>query len=227
MKYIKCFESFISENKIDDIDWTFYDLENEIRYELMGEFIRDLKAEMPGEEECLKARQKWTTLGLQTFKIQWTSYMKNGDVIPAYWKTIDKMENMFTRNVIKLSINTELAGHTTNHPKYLWDEYFQGQDIENLDEYIEYVESRFSEWIEDENGQVRISDYALEPLLIEVHNLRRAPMKNKIPIMDRMLHILHFRSDISKLFIEGGGAALDSLSSENSTDKVDVNQYRK
>jgi len=58
-----------------------------------------------------------------------------------------------------------------------------------------------------------ISDYGLKPLedlLVEL--LRASTPEEKLLIIDRMLNVVHQRSDIADWFVEGGSHALGQLS---------------
>jgi hypothetical protein len=76
----------------------------------------------------------------------------------------------------------------------------------------------FYYYIEDpESGQMRISDYGLKPLvdltseLRETHNTSR-----KVVIIDKMLNVVHQRSDLASWYVRGGSNALADLSASPS-----------
>lgn len=75
-----------------------------------------------------------------------------------------------------------------------------------------YMDDHFGDWILD-GHQWRISDYGLKPLHKFLVQLRKEfdPSK-KLPILDKMLNVVHQRSDIAAWFVEGGSAALSDLS---------------
>ena len=70
----------------------------------------------------------------------------------------------------------------------------------------------FGDWILHD-GQWRLSDYGLKPLHKLLAQLRKEfnPSK-KLPILDKILNVVHQRSDIASWFVEGGSAALSQLS---------------
>jgi len=79
---------------------------------------------------------------------------------------------------------------------------------ENLkDKFFEY-------FMEDpKSGQAYISDYGLKPLMTLMQELTRTTEpEQKIPVIDKMLNVVHQRSDIAAWFVEGGSNALSQLS---------------
>ncbi len=204
---------FIKEND-DDIDWDLYDIFSIMKDEVMSEYISALENEKPGPGEYLKARQKWEVVSFSTLQKQWEDFIKYGYVKPNYIRTVENIEKIITQNIGKVNVNTELAGHSQVDPKREWEEYFEGKDI--TDEYIEYVDSHFGDFIEDSKGQWRLSDYGLDKLNRGLVDLRKAvtPEKKLIAI-DHILSIVHMRSDIAGWFVEGGTSSLAALSGIN------------
>jgi len=75
----------------------------------------------------------------------------------------------------------------------------------------------------DSNGHMRISDYGLQPLVDLTSKLRSTDdLSRKVVLVDRMLNVIHQRSDIASWFVKGGSNALAYLSaspSERETEK--------
>jgi len=204
--------SFIKED--EDIDWNLYELLEQVKSELMSDFYRDMMNEKPNDSEGrpLKARQEWDVVDFSTLKRQWEEYMKWGKVLPRYEKTIESIEKTFTDNILKVTINTELAGHDSIDPKDEWMEFFEGMEQGEKERMAEYMDNYFGDWILHD-GQWRLSDYGLKPLHKLLAQLRKEfnPSK-KLPILDKILNVVHQRSDIASWFVEGGSAALSQLS---------------
>lgn len=198
----------------DDIDWELHELMHEIKMEQMSAFHRDMMNEKPDESEGrpLKARQEWNVVDFSTLKRQWEEYMKWGKVLPRYEKTIEYIERTFTENILKVTLNTELAGHERTDPKDEWREFFDGMEQGEKERMVAYMDEYFGDWIEH-NGQWRLSDYGLKPLHKLLVELRKQfdPSK-KLPILDKILNVVHQRSDIASWFVEGGSSALSQLS---------------
>lgn len=91
-------------------------------------------------------------------------------------------------------------------------EFFDGMEQEEKERMDKYMDDHFGDWILD-GHQWRISDYGLKPLHKFLVQLRKEfdPSK-KLPILDKMLNVVHQRSDIAAWFVEGGSAALSDLS---------------
>jgi len=73
----------------------------------------------------------------------------------------------------------------------------------------------FDYYMNDPEGKMGgfISDYGLRPLEeLLVQLLRANGAEEKLPIIDRMLNVVHQRSDIASWFVEGGSHALAQLS---------------
>ncbi len=198
----------------EDIDWGLYELMDDIKRDQMSAFHRDMMNEKPDDSEGrpLKARQEWNVVDFSMLKRQWEEYMKWGQVLPRYEKTIEAIERTITENILKVTVNTELAGHDTTVPKDEWMEFFDGMEQEEKERMAEYMDQYFGDWIL-ENGQWRISDYGLKPLHQLLARLRKEfdPSK-KLPILDKILNVVHQRSDIASWFVEGGSSALSQLS---------------
>lgn len=204
-------------HETEDIDWDLYEILDEARTSVMSQFLEAIEKEKPSDEKPLKARQPWTRISFSALKRQWEEYMKFGYVKPNYEKTILEFEKIFIENTFKLTINTELAGHDTINPIEEWKEYLDGTnyDNENLDEFVEYLDFWFGDYITEEHGQLRISDFGLPKLNKLILELRKThDVSKKLPILDRMLNVIHMRSDIAEWFVEGGSRALSQLSGE-------------
>jgi hypothetical protein len=95
----------------------------------------------------------------------------------------------------------------------LIEEEVKEQDIRK--KVYEELTGKFSYYyVEDPNsGQAYMSDYGMQPLLELVGELRRGTTpEEKLLIIDRMLNVVHPRSDMASWFVEGGSGALGQLS---------------
>jgi hypothetical protein len=208
-------ESLLQED--EDILHDLYDILFEMQNEVISEYIKAVLKEKPNEDNPLKARQPWRVVPFSTLKRQWEEYMKYGFVKPNYEKTILEIQKIFTENVFKVRVNTELAGHSQVDPKSEYRDFLNGTqyDNENLEKLIDYLDYWFGEYITEHRGQYRISDYGLpklEALILELHKTH--DINKKLPILDRILNVIHMRSDIAEWFVEGGSSALSELSGE-------------
>lgn len=110
---------------------------------------------------------------------------------------------------------------TTVHPfvkQFIEDKYYGElpQQSEFREDLYEEMRNRiYDYYMEDSEHKLGgfISDYGLEPLLKLLNQLLKTnSAEEKIPIIDRMLNIVHQRSDIASWFVEGGSSALSQLS---------------
>jgi len=154
-------------------------------------------------------KQPWTVLPVNQVKKIWYDYMTMGIIRDE--NVVNNMADQMIENVVKLHVNTELTGHTQRDPIDVLNQF--RDEYEDL--WTEETREKFYEWIEDDKGQMKISDYALDPLAEDAAQLANhsTTAEQKIRIMDRMFNRIHPRGDIAALFIEGGSRSLTELSS--------------
>lgn len=211
----------------DGIDWDLHELMDSIKFEMMQEYIAAVEREKPNADEkrYLKARQSWELVPFVQLQTVWEAFIDQGKVPDRMVRILEKIEEVITENICKLNFNTEMAGHTPHNPKYEWESYLEGQIPEDkMDAYIEYLDEWFGDWIEEPSGQLRISDYGLKPLNEKLSELRKIGIpEKKLKKIDEILNVIHMRSDIAGMFIEGGSAALSKLSGM----EEEMNEIRK
>lgn len=190
----------------DDIDWNLHDQLMDIKMEILSDF----RNKKPGE------LQYWETIPLHMLKRVWENFMKFNFVQERDYKTLDKIQQIMTANVLKLNVNTELGGHTSADPTYDFKEEYENQGLsdEEATTKAKQDEGDFFDYIYDPSQrQHRISDYGLKPLqkkLLQLRNLK-TPEERLVKI-DEMLNIVHRRSDLAAMFVEGGSKSLNQLS---------------
>jgi 2'-5' RNA ligase/8-oxo-dGTP pyrophosphatase MutT (NUDIX family) len=149
-------------------------------------------------------RQKWTLVPAARLKKIWNDYAKTGFVRDE--KGIDDIAWIIANNINKLEVNTILCGHEQQDPI----QYAEGITGDQYpDGYFEKLEHFF----DDEKGNWRISDFAMNKLTNLAIQLSEAPTaEQKLQLIDRVLNIVHQRSDLASWFIEGGSNTLSQLS---------------
>ena len=183
----------------EDLDWDLY--------ENMGNVLRDVIERYKDALEKGGGKQPWTVIPFLRLKKIWEDYIRYGVVHDE--KGIDMIEAIFTKNVLKLNANTELAGHANSYPT----EEIEDAGMTEDDLWDNGTDFDFGDYIAGPNGQPRISDYGLEPLFKLTLELRKeSSYEKKLPILDKMLNVSHMRSDLAEMFIEGGSYSLDKLS---------------
>ena len=156
----------------------------------------------------------------------------------GYW--VDEQLNCvynkpFDKNQLEIPFSNPKKGYqepkddyrcqTTVHPfvkTFVEDEY--GTELPGRDEFkdklFELMTGRFFDYyMNDPKGDMGgfISDYGLRPLEELLAELLRAKgPEEKLLLIDRMLNVVHQRSDIAEWFVEGGSRALAQLSSSPS-----------
>jgi hypothetical protein len=106
----------------DDIDWSYYEREDELKREIMQDFLYNNNADFT-------KHIPWTVIPFSRLKKIWEDYMKTGFVRDE--RGLEMIEKIMLDNTVKVSIITALAGHT------------QWGDKETLDEYI-------GNWVEEQ-----------------------------------------------------------------------------
>ena len=152
----------------------------------------------------------------------------------GYW--VDEQLNCvydrpFDKNQLEIPFNNPKKGYqepenntpcqTTVHSfvkTFVEDEY--GEELPGRDKFrdelFELMTDRFFVYyMNDPKGKMGgfISDYGLKPLEDLLADLLRASSpEEKLLTIDRMLNVVHQRSDIAEWFVEGGSRALAQLS---------------
>lgn len=112
---------------------------------------------------------------------------------------VEKIQDRIIDNILRLQINTILCSHGTQDPiEWL-------KDYAELDVDEDWLD-RYGDWIIDPNcGQWRISDYALDKLFpLAVELLAADDAETKLYWIDRIMNVVHPRSDLASWFVEGG-----------------------
>jgi hypothetical protein len=164
--------------------------------------------------------------------------MKYGELIRFPARLIYKWKELILYNIAKLEVINSINGHDSNFPSddfldiFDYDEERGGEGygefsrwLETQDEYDNrYDYSASAEFLEDvynyndiltsfSNGQFIASDSGLPALSKLVRKLIPEKDINKILVLiNRILDVTHYRSDLAELFIEGGSETLDKIS---------------
>lgn len=97
-----------------------------------------------------------------------------------------------------------------------------GKDVDEIKENaMELLLDRFHEYYTEDSksGQPYLSDYGLEPLqklVIKLRNTSEDNINERIVLLDKILNVVHPRSDLASLFVQGGSKALSDLSASPS-----------
>ncbi len=93
-------------------------------------------------------------------------------------------------------------------------EYIKEHQDDVKETLFTFLIERFYEYYSvDKNGTDILSDYGLEPLIKLLFKLLNEENPDKkLPILDRMLNVMHMRSDLAAWLVDGDTRALDDLS---------------
>ena len=179
-----------------------YYLLNEMEQNLIIDILEEWKVNRDKDN----VYQTWKTVPANLLISEWRYYAKMGFTRD---KNIDKIQDICIENTLKLSINTVLFGHTSLNP-YSYCEWYINENM---------TEPEFNDWLDefewfacDKQGNWRISDYALDelyPLCADL--LIETDYNTKLYLIDRMLNIVHPRSDLASWFVDGGSTTLSIL----------------
>ena len=185
---------YLREYDDDDTDWGLYDRLDQVKTDILTGFLQDKKR---GIKE-----QPWKVIPFPRLKKIWEDYMRMGIVRDT--AGLEMIEDIITDNILKLYVNTELSGHTPVDPKDDFEEYgYTEQDVEDFWDYVKEI----SDYAFSDFGGSRPG---LTTLLSQVRRARTP--EEKLPILDQILNVVHQRSDLAALFVEGGSSALSQLS---------------
>jgi hypothetical protein len=122
---------------------------------------------------------------------------------------IDKIADQLLTNIARLQASTEMMGHTS---------YDVRPEIE--DNYgITFTDEEWDQWMSDyftdDRGGWLLSDSGLDPLkrLYGVIFNANTP-EEKLYACDKALNVVHQRSDLASMFVEGGSATLEAVANQ-------------
>jgi hypothetical protein len=178
----------------EDIDWDLYEKLDDVKRDILSGFLYDKKRGVK--------KQPWKVIPFPRLRKIWEDFMRTGIVRDT--AGLEMIEDIIQTNILKLYVNTELSGHSEVDPDDDFEEYgYTEQDKENFWDYVHEI----SDYAWSDFGGRRLG------LTTLLNNMRRARTpEEKVPIIDQILNVVHQRSDLAALFVEGGSAALSQLS---------------
>ncbi len=181
-------------------------------YEGMEQAADSILRELEQHVNDDKYRQKWQVVPAARLKKIWNDYAKTSMVRDE--KGMDDIAWTVLYNIFKIHANTILCGHTDQSPND-FAESITGENFEEkygVDKFGYSIWDRDNAFFEDDNGQWRLSDFALDKLINAAGKLEQAQTaEQKLQAVDRVLNIVHARSDLASWFVQGGTATLNSL----------------
>jgi len=177
----------------------------ETYYEIRHEKMRNVEQEVKNAKEG--ETQEWFPIPLKKIKPIWEDFMEHGFV--RFDKYVNQLADDMVNKIATLDANTVLAGHTSIDPRHELDD----NDGDPMSEEVyEKFYDKLTDYIWTGNSH-RLSDYGLDPLVELASKLiDTTKAEEQLMIIDRILNVVHFRSDLASWFVEGGREALDELS---------------
>ena len=184
---------FLKESD-EDIDYDLYEKFDDIKRDVLSGFLQDKKR---GIHE-----QPWQLVPFSRLKKIWEDFMRTGVVRDT--RGLDMIQDIIQTNILKLYANTELSGHSSANPDYDFEEY--GYTEQDKEEFYNYITKITDYGFSDFNGR-RLGLTTLLSQLRKAHT-----PEERVPIIDQILNVVHWTSDLASYFVEGGSSALNQLS---------------
>jgi hypothetical protein len=184
-------------NEIEDFYQDFLEIENEFLSTVVNDFNNNTSS------------QKWIKLKPQRIKKILRDFAISGVVRDE--KGVDQVSGHLIRNILKLRVNNIIAGHTDFDPiEYIQEHHEDFNPTEkDFDDFV------FDYLYDEKSKQMRISDYGSPKLEKLAKDLYLSTDYNaKVRIIDQILNVVHQRSDLAELFVEGGSSILEDISEQ-------------
>jgi len=168
-------------------------------------------------------------------------FMEYNSLMRFPFKYINQWKELVIENVLKLEVINAINGHSSHFPYddfYNVFDYNKKTGVENDGEFSRWVNKKKKEgenynirsWntvfdFLDEvynldgvlpffsNREIMVSDSGLAPLQKIIRELIQETDPNAILLLlDRVMNVVHPRSDLAELFIEGGSNSLEYIS---------------
>lgn len=183
-----------------------FELESELTSRVMSEWLAAKK-----KSKSKRGKQKWNVVSKSKLERVWNSFMDSGFVRDE--AALDDIATQVIANAVKLHVNTVLMGHTNESvSSYLGRNEFEDITEEEAEELID----GFEDFAIAENGQWRISDKSNKILDFALEIIDTIDSNKKLVAVDKLLNLIHARTDLAASFVEGGRNTLSQLSASPS-----------
>jgi hypothetical protein len=146
-------------------------------------------------------RQPWRLVPAARLQRIWRDYSTTGIVRNV--KGLEAIVALFINNIVRLSINTDIAGHSTSDPADMLEP--RGIDGDDIDKFVDWAVDIGTGW--------RISDYGFPRLSRLAALMHEADSPEDMLIYaDMVLNTVHQRSNLASWFVQGGIQTLSDLS---------------
>ena len=158
-----------------------------------------------------KGRVPWPRIPAARLKRIWLDYGKTLSATTSRTgvvrdeKGLEQIADLILNNIARLRAATEMMGHSQVDAREMLS-----------DMGYEFTDEQWDKWMTtfftDEHGNWTLSDYALEPLeqfYSKIYGAETA--EEKLHWINKALHVIHQRSDLAALFVEGGSQTLREI----------------
>lgn len=149
---------------------------------------------------------KWPAVDDARLKRIWLDYGKSGVVRDA--KGMQAITDRLLDNIARLRVSTELMGHDRADPKDILNDSFD-------EEFTDIDVTKIGDHLTDKHGNYMLSDYGLPQIekLYEPLYFAKTP-EEQLHVADKILNIVHQRSDLAAMFVKGGRKTLSEIANQ-------------
>jgi hypothetical protein len=165
-------------------------------------------ADIVGEFRATQGRKKvsWPKLKTEPISKIWLEYGKRGSISDE--EGMAKIADQVMTLIARLHVTTVLSGHSSEDNRPEAEDHFGRA-------FTDKEWDALLDMLEDEKGNYLLSDYGMKPLEALYTRLHRARTpEEQLQVVDRVLNVVHQRSDLAALFIQGGSATLNRIASQ-------------
>lgn len=158
----------------------------------------------------------WPVVRAARLKRIWLDYGKTGVVRDE--KGMAAIADQVLEIIARYWVTTELCGHTPHNARPEFEEAC-GKDLS------EQEWQALLDMLEDDCGSYLCSDYAwryLKPLYRDLFSADTA--EQQLHVVDKILNVVHQRSDLAAVFVEGGVSTLKEIAQQGGYTGEDENE---
>lgn len=204
-------------DSLTELEYTVLEEHNTLVRDFTTEYFRSVK-------EKRKFKIYKPRIVPSMYKRALDDFMLFGKVTRFPEKIILGWRESIVNNIALLEAMTAVGGHTSSFPfEEFNDVFFYDQELGDVTrevyDYTEAIKILEKYDLEDKNfplwsnGQWLLSDFALDPLLKLSYELSTIEdISEMLTCMDRIMNVVHERSDIAELFMVGGSKSLTVIS---------------
>lgn len=145
------------------------------------------------------------------YKRAMEEYMKYGQFIRFPENKILDWKELVLNNIAMLEALTQIHGHRGVFPFYEFYDVFEEINKPEEEDFHEVYDILYNKYDIDEyvphfsNGQIVTTDFGMKPLYkLAKELIRQTKPEDIIITINKIMNVVHQRSDLSELFIRGG-----------------------